>query len=105
VETSSLIKHSLKEREMNKYPLVDTQDYLLRDILEVLERIENKMDKPKAVAVKKAVKKVIAPTVRERDPIKVQPKIQNKICKSCGEPHENNWDYGICARKKKKEGA
>ena len=88
---------------MNKYPLVDTQDYLLRDILEVLERIESKMDKPKAAvvkkAVKKAVKKVAVSVVKEPEPIKVQPKKQNKICKACGQPHENNWDYGICARK------
>ena len=76
-----------------KYNLITKTEQLLYDILIEVERLADAQQGVKAIEGIKI------------EPIKIEPKKQNKICKSCGQPHENNWDYGVCARRIKKEGA
>jgi hypothetical protein len=89
---------------MARREMIEPSDFILADILEVLLRIESKLSdkkpKQKATAKPKAKKTVAV------KPVTVIPKDTRarKVCSTCGQIHENGWEYGVCARQKKREG-
>lgn len=74
-----------------KYTLIETNEFLLNDILVELREIRIKLsgNTPKVVTSKPKEEKK-------------QENKENKICKYCGKTHERPVDYAICARRNKK---
>jgi hypothetical protein len=88
-----------------KYNLISKTEMLLYDILIEIERLADSMANKPIQEEKKITQFEEARAIPIVSVVKDKPKKQNKVCSSCGNIHENGWEYGLCARNKKKEGA
>ena len=78
---------------MTKYSPAITTDFILVDILEELREINKKIG-----CVQLGEGEII--DMKPKTKPKVKPKA---ICKTCGEVHEQAWQYAHCVKNKKKE--
>jgi len=95
---------------MGKREMIEPQDFILNDILEVLLRIESKMDsrepkkpKPKPKAKTTPKPKPAKKSIEKPVAVEVKSTRAGKTCSTCGQVHEFGWEYGVCARRNKKE--
>ena len=77
----------MSDPKKKNYTLIDTDEFLLHDILVELREIKVKLSGNMPVATKPKPKKDSK---------------ENKVCKYCGKTHERPVDYAICAKRNKK---